>query len=90
MDNIENLNQWFVDAKKDLIANGLVIDEPVLSNKGTIVLELNFLLDELKRRMINMDETHHDLSITGDKLGSRTIILICSKAGSGLSRTLDT
>ena len=69
----ENLNQWFDDAKRDLIKTGLVVDEPVLDDKGNVTSELNFRSEEVKRRIINMDETHHDLSITGDKSGSRAI-----------------
>ena len=68
----DNLNQWFDDAKKDLVGTGLVVDERVLDEKGNVVSEVRFLQDT-ERRIINMDETHHDLSITGDKGGSRAV-----------------
>ncbi len=68
----DNLNQWFDDAKSDLLRTGLVVDESVFDEEGCIVSELRFLPDT-ERRIINMDETHHDLSITGDKGGSRAV-----------------
>jgi hypothetical protein len=70
----ENLDRWFTDAKQDVINSGLVIDETLLDEKGNIISELNFQSDEVRRRFINMDETHHDLSITGDKSGPRAVI----------------
>ena len=63
-----NFCQWFDDAKKDLLSTGLVIDEEVLNNEGEMVSEVEFRKD-VERRIINMDETHHDLSITGDRGG---------------------
>jgi hypothetical protein len=68
----DNLNQWFEDAKKDLLRTGLVIDEEVLNQEGGIVSEIRFRQDT-ERRIINMDETHHDLSITGDRGGPRAV-----------------
>ena len=68
----DNLNQWFDDVKKDLLATGLVDDEIVLDSKGELVSEVRFKMHS-ERRFINMDETHHDLSITGDKGGSRAV-----------------
>ncbi|KAI2511962.1 hypothetical protein MHU86_2478 [Fragilaria crotonensis] len=68
----DNLNQWFDDAKQDLINTGLVIDEEVLDEKGAMVSEVLFRKDT-ERRIINMDETHHDLSITGDRGGPRAV-----------------
>ncbi|KAI2500983.1 hypothetical protein MHU86_13457 [Fragilaria crotonensis] len=65
----DNLNQWFDNVKKDLLGTGLVVDENVFNKDGVLVSELRFLKDT-ERRIINMDETHHDLSITGDKGGS--------------------
>ncbi|KAI2493030.1 hypothetical protein MHU86_21504 [Fragilaria crotonensis] len=67
----DNLNQWFDDAKQDFVNNGLVIDEDVLDDKGAMVSEVWFCKDT--ERQINMDETHHDLSITGDRGGSRAV-----------------
>ena len=68
----DNLNQWFDDVKKDLIATGLVEDKEVLDEEGTLVSEVCFKRDS-QRRIINMDETHHNLSITGDRGGPRNI-----------------
>jgi hypothetical protein len=68
----DNLNQWFDDVKRDLLATGLVEDEQVLDEKGGLVSEVRFKMHS-ERRIINMDETHHDLSITGDKGGSRAV-----------------
>ena len=58
--------------KEDLLKSGLVIDQEVRDPLGHLVSELDFHSDEVKRRFINMDETHHDLSITGDKSGPRS------------------
>ena len=68
----DNLNQWFDDVKKDLLDTGLVEDEMVYDEKGEMLSELRFKTHS-QRRIINMDETHHDLSITGDKGGSRAV-----------------
>ena len=62
----DNLQQWFDDAKKDLIETGLVLDAEVRDANGVLISELDFRSDDVRRRIINMDETHHDLSITGD------------------------
>ncbi len=51
----DNLNQWFDDAKQDLINTCLVIDEEVLDKKGAMVSEVLFRKDT-ERRIINMDE----------------------------------
>jgi len=55
----DNLNQWFDDVKNDLIKTGLVVNEQVLDGGGALVSEVRFLKDT-ERRIINMDETHHD------------------------------
>ncbi|KAI2513446.1 hypothetical protein MHU86_920 [Fragilaria crotonensis] len=68
----DNLNQWFDDVKRDLLTTGLVVDEEVFNNEGGLVSEVRFKKDT-ERRIINMDETHHDLSVTGDKGGSRAV-----------------
>ena len=69
----DNLNQWFDDVKKDILATGLVVDENVFdAENGALVSEVRFKKDT-ERRFINMDETHHDLSITGNKGGSRAV-----------------
>jgi hypothetical protein len=68
----DNLNQWFDDVKRDLISTGLVDDEEVLDANGKLVSEVRFKKDT-QRRIINMDETYHNLSITGDKGGSRSV-----------------
>jgi hypothetical protein len=67
-----NLNQWFDDVKRDLISTGLVDDEEVLDANGKLVSEVRFKKDT-RRRIIYMDETHHNLFITGDKGGSRSV-----------------
>ena len=69
----DNLQQWFDDVKKDLIETGLVIDAEVRDANGVLMSELDFRSDDVRRRIINMDETHHDLSITGDRSGPRAV-----------------
>lgn len=68
----DNLNQWFDDVKKDLVATGLVEDKAVLDENGNVVSEVCFKCDS-QRRIINMDETHHNLAITGDRGGPRAV-----------------
>ena len=68
-----NLDKWFDDAKLDLLKSGLVRDILVLDGHGKVESELDFRGEDVKRRIINMDETHHDLSITGDKAGTRAL-----------------
>jgi hypothetical protein len=68
----DNLNQWFDDVKADLLSTGMVVDENELDGNGGLLSEVRFKPD-VTRRIINMDETHHDLSITGDKGGSRSV-----------------
>jgi len=68
---VSNLEQWFDDAKLDLIRSGLVRAEEVRNEARELVSELDFRSDEVKRRLINMDETHHDLSVTGERGGPR-------------------
>jgi hypothetical protein len=70
-----NLQQWFDDAKRDLIETGLVLNREVRDSvTGNLISELDFRSDEVRRRIINMDETHHDLSVTGDQGGPRSVI----------------
>ena len=67
----DNLNQWFDNAKNDLLRTGLVVDESVFVG---LVSEVWFLKD-MEQRITNMDETHHDLSITaGDKGGLQAVL----------------
>jgi hypothetical protein len=68
----DNLNQWFDDVKKDLVATGLVEEKAVLDEEGKLVSEVCFKCDS-QRRIINMDEAHHNLSITGDRGGSQAV-----------------
>jgi hypothetical protein len=68
----DNLNQWFDDVKKDLLATGLVDHEIVYDENGEMVSEVRFKMHS-EHRIIKMDETHHDLSITGNKGGSRAV-----------------
>ncbi len=70
----DNLQQWFDDAKKDLIDTGLVLDTEKRDTNGVLVSELDFRSDDVRRRIINMNETHHDLSITGDRGGPRAVM----------------
>lgn len=70
----QNLQQWFDDAKRDMIETGLCIDQEVRGPSGELLSELDFRSDEVKRRIVNMDETHHDLSITGDRGGPRSVV----------------
>ena len=70
---VNYLEQWFDDVKTDLINSGLVIDREVKDEEGALTLEDDFRSDNVRRRIINMDETHHDLSITGNKCGSRAL-----------------
>jgi hypothetical protein len=46
--------------------------EIVLDADGKLVSEVRFRKDS-QRRIINMDETHHNLAITGDRGGSRAV-----------------
>jgi hypothetical protein len=71
---VSNLEQWFDDVKVDLINSGLVIDREVRDAEGKLLSELDFRSTEVERRIINMDETHHDLSISGDKSGTRALV----------------
>jgi hypothetical protein len=81
----DNLDQWFTDVKCDLLTTGLVIDEEVFNIDGGLESEVRFKSDT-ERRIINMDETHHDLSITGDKGGSRAVSYHNPKFQRGASR----
>ena len=72
-----NLDQWFDDARKDLIKSGLVKELEVRNPDGTLQSELDFRGEDVKRRIINMDETHHNLSITGNKGGPRAVTYHC-------------
>ena len=70
-----NLQQWFNDVKTDIINTGLVLDQEVRDPaSGTLISELDFRSDEVRRRFVNMDETHHDLSVTGDRGGPRAVM----------------
>ena len=70
----DNLNQWLTDVKQDLIDTGLVLDRPVYDSEGNVLSELDFRGEEVLRRIVNMDETFHNLFITGDRSGPRAII----------------
>jgi hypothetical protein len=71
---VSNLEQWFEDVKVGLINSGLVIDREVRDAEGKLLSKLDFCSPEVERRIINMDETHHDLSISGDKSGTRALV----------------
>jgi len=85
---VDNLEQWFDDAKVDLIRSGLVINSEVRDSQGQLLSELDFWSDEVRRRIINMDETHHDLSITGDKSGSRALVYKNPRLQRGYKKTV--
>ena len=68
----DKLDQWFTDVKPTLIESKLAEDRAVFDIDGRQISELYFS-EEAKRRIINMDETHHDLGIAGDKSGYRNI-----------------
>ncbi len=69
------LQQWFDDAKSDRIGSGLAIDAEVRDVHGVLLSKLDFMSDDVRRRIVvNMDETHHYLSITGDQAGTRAVM----------------
>ncbi len=61
-----NQNQWFDDVTSDLLVTRMVVDENELDENGVLLTEVRFK-PNVKERIINMDKTHHDLSITGDR-----------------------
>ncbi len=65
--------RWFDDAKGNLLRSGLVIDHVIVDNNRVIETELDFWNDDVKRQIVNMDKTHHDWSITGNKGGTRSV-----------------
>jgi hypothetical protein len=85
---VDNLEQWFDDAKVDLINSGLVIDSKVSDAQGQLLSALDFRSEEVRRRIINMDETHDDLSITRDKSGSRALIYKNPRLHRGFTKTV--
>jgi hypothetical protein len=85
---VNNLEQWFDDVKVDLNNSGLVIDREVRDAEGLLLSELDFRSLEVERRIINMDETHHDLSITGDKGGPRALVYTNPKLQRGYKKTV--
>ncbi len=68
-----NLNQWFSNIKKDILATGLVEDEKVFDAENGVLVSEVWFKQGTERRFINMDETHHNLSITGDKGGFHAV-----------------
>ena len=85
----ENLQQWFDDAKLDLIVSGLVVDDQeVRTESGELISEVDFRDDDVKRRIINMDETHHDLSITTERGGPRSTMYHNPLLQRGYKRTV--
>ena len=88
-----NLQKWFDDAKLDLIASGLVSDNAVVNERGELISEVDFGSpqrggDDVKRRILNMDETHHDLSITTEKGGPRLTMYHNPHLQRGYKRTV--
>jgi hypothetical protein len=43
----DNLDQWFDDARRDLLQSGLVTDDVILNDNGTVHSELNFCSDDV-------------------------------------------
>ena len=89
----DNLQRWFDDAKADLLASGLAIDQEVFNQNGELLSEIDFRSpnhggDDVKRRIINMDETHHDLSITTEKGGPRATMYHNPNLQRGYKRTV--
>ena len=68
----DNLNQWFDNVKKDLLTTGPALNRQVLNDEGAAVSEVTFPKDT-ERCIINMDKTHRDLRITGNKGGPRSV-----------------
>ncbi len=88
-----NLQKWFDDAKLDLIASGLVSDNAVVNERGELISEVDFGSpqrggDDVKRRILNMDETHHNLSITTEKGGPRSTMYHNPHLQRGYKRTI--
>ncbi len=79
---VNNLEQWFDDVKAGLINSGHVIDRALMS-------EVDFCPHDVRRPIINMDETHHDLSITGNKGGSRALVYSNPKRQRGYKKTVN-
>ncbi len=69
-----------------MIETEVVLDEEVRDIDGNLVLELSFLSDEVRRRIINMDKTHHDLSIAGDRGGTRSLMYLNPRFQHGSKR----
>ncbi len=55
-----------------MVATGLVEDKAVLDENGKVVSEVCIKCDS-ERCIINMDETHHNLAIIGDRGGPRAV-----------------
>jgi hypothetical protein len=64
-----NLEQWFDNAKRDLIETGLVLDEEVQDINGTLISELDFQSDEVCCRIINMDKLIMTLQLLAIEVG---------------------
>ncbi len=60
--------------KKDLLSPGLVVDEKTSNDACGLASEVCFKKDTERQQIINMEETHHDLSMTGNKNGIRAIL----------------
>ena len=65
-----------------------MIDREVREADGTLISEVDFRSDEVRCRIVNMDKTHHDLSITGDKSGSRAMSYSNPKFHRGYKKTV--
>jgi hypothetical protein len=70
-----------------------VVDQEVRSESGELISEVDFRPadrggDDVKRRIINMDETHHDLSITTERGGPRSTMYHNPLLQRGYKRTV--
>ncbi len=71
-----------------MIETEVVLDEEVRDIDGNLVLELNFQSDEVCCRIINMDETHHDLLIADHRGGTRSLMYLNPRFQHGSKRGL--
>jgi hypothetical protein len=88
-----NLQMWFDDAKIDLLASGLVLDQSVVNERGELISEVDFRSPfhgglDVKRRIINMHESHHDLLITTEMGGPRLTMYHHPKRQQGYKQTV--
>ncbi len=64
-----NLEQWFDNAKRDLIETGLVLDGEVQDINGNLISELDFQSDEVCCCIINKDKLIMTLQLLAIEVG---------------------